>query len=239
VSDIHLNDVDTGIWAFWYALLQHNEEIASLVENAELTVPEWLRQREIYRARRITNPVELGFATFYLNRTNRSGIIGSGGVIGGLNQAGSYKMDCRFNKNDLAARIRRIRKYRSQIHLTRLDALDFLAKVENDLPRRTFCAIDPPYFVKGSSLYTSFYKPADHADVAGFLAGLARPWILTYDDAPEIRTLYSEKRQFNFGVNYSVQTKRIGVELMIVSDGLIVPDTLEAASQHPTLSDAA
>jgi DNA adenine methylase len=233
-----LNDVDIGIWAFWHALLEHNKEMTSLVEHVELTVPEWLRQREIYRARNVHDPIQLGFATFYLNRTNRSGIIGSGGVIGGLEQTGSYKMDCRFNRGDLASRMRRIRKYRSQIHLSRLDALDFLTKVDSELPRKTFCAIDPPYFVKGSSLYTSFYKPADHAKVADLLAGFARPWILTYDNAPEIRTLYFENRQFNFDVNYSVQTKRVGTELMIVSDGLIIPDSLQALSA-PSFCEAA
>jgi DNA adenine methylase len=186
----------------------------------------------------VHDPIQLGFATFYLNRTNRSGIIGSGGVIGGLEQTGSYKMDCRFNRGDLASRMRRIRKYRSQIHLSRLDALDFLTKVDSELPRKTFCAIDPPYFVKGSSLYTSFYKPADHAKVADLLAGFARPWILTYDNAPEIRTLYFENRQFNFDVNYSVQTKRVGTELMIVSDGLIIPDSLQALSA-PSFCEAA
>lgn len=239
VSDVHLNDVDVGIWAFWHALLDHNRDMISLVEHAQLTVPEWLRQREVYRARNVSDPIPLGFATFYLNRTNRSGIIGSGGVIGGLEQTGSYKMDCRFNRSDLANRMRRIGKYRSQIHLSRLDALDFLAKVESELPRKTFCAIDPPYFAKGSSLYTSFYKPADHAEVANLLAGLARPWILTYDDAAEIRALYSENRQFSFDVNYSAQTKRIGTELMIVSDGLIVPESLQAPSPSLSLCDAA
>jgi len=239
VSDIHLNDVDLGIWSFWYALLEHTEEMISLVEQAELNVAEWLRQRETHRARAIDDPVRLGFATFYLNRTNRSGIISTGGVIGGLAQTGSYKMDCRFNRADLIARMRRIKKYRSQIHLTRLDALEFLQSVESDLPLKTFCAIDPPYFLKGSSLYTSFYEPADHAKVADLLEGFSRAWILTYDDAPEIRELYAEQPQFSFDVNYSVQTKRRGTELMIVSDGLLVPDRLQAVAARSAVSHAA
>ncbi len=163
VSDIHLNDVDPGIWCFWHSVLNETDAFLGLVESATLNVEEWRRQREIYRNGRDSEPLELGFATFFLNRTNRSGIIGTGGVIGGLSQGGNYKIDCRFNKEDLIRRVRRIRKYRGRIHLHREDAKAFLQRVANDLPRRTFCAIDPPYFVKGSSLYTSFYSPADHA----------------------------------------------------------------------------
>ncbi len=239
VSDIHLNDVDVGIWSFWHSIIEHSEEFVSLVEHTELTVREWLRQREIYRSADPSDPVQLGFATFYLNRTNRSGIIGSGGVIGGLEQSGNYKMDCRFNRADLINRLRRIRKYRSQIHLSRLDAIEFLTKVETRLPQKTFCAIDPPYFVKGSSLYTSFYKPDDHAKVALALARMTRPWLLTYDDAQEIRKLYSDRRQFNFSINYSVQTKRSGTELMIFSDQLVVPGHLDALSSISSISEAA
>lgn len=41
--------------------------------------------------------LEIGFATFFLNRTNRSGIL-KAGVIGGKAQLGKWKIDVRFNK---------------------------------------------------------------------------------------------------------------------------------------------
>lgn len=226
VSDIHLNDVDPGIWSFWHSVLNETDAFLGLVEEATLTIAEWRRQREIYKRGSESNTVELGFATFFLNRTNRSGIIGSGGVIGGLSQDGNFKMDCRFNREDLSRRIRRIRKYRGRIHLHRQDAIAFLEHVADDLPRRTFCAIDPPYFVKGSSLYTSFYSQTDHADVAAAILALARPWILTYDAVAEIRALYKGRRQYLFDINYSLQEKRVGSELLIASKGLIIPASI-------------
>jgi DNA adenine methylase len=226
VSDIHLNDVDAGIWSFWHSILNDTDALVDLIATADVTVPEWRNQREIYRGNDLSNPLKLGFATFFLNRTNRSGIIGTGGVIGGLAQQGNYKIDCRFNKVELIRRIRRIRKYKSRIHLTRLDALQFLKPDSSLFPKRTFLAIDPPYFAKGSSLYTSFYSPHDHAEVAQAILALDRPWVLTYDAAAEISALYEECPQFLFDIKYSLQTKRIGSELLIASNGLQLPDVV-------------
>lgn len=223
VSDIHLNDVDAGIWSLWHSILNDTDALVEMIGAAEVTVPEWRNQREIYQKNDLSDPLKLGFATFFLNRTNRSGIIGTAGVIGGLAQEGNYKIDCRFNKEELVRRIKRVRKYKNRIHLTRLDALQFLKCDSGLYPKRTFLAIDPPYFAKGSSLYTSFYSPHDHADVAQAILALDRPWVLTYDDATEISALYKERPQFLFDIKYSLQTKRIGSELLIASSDLKLP----------------
>lgn len=223
VSDIHLNDIDRSVWAFWDAALNNTEALVELVRTTPVDMDEWHRQRQICLNPQDFDDLALGFSTFFLNRTNRSGIVKGAGVIGGLDQAGSYKIDCRFNRSELARRISRIARYRSRIHLHRLDALDFMNLVDDELPPRTFFCIDPPYFNKGSSLYTSFYNREDHAAVSQTVLGLRRPWILTYDNTPEISHLYKCRRQFGFDVNYSVQTKRVGTELLVASKGLIMP----------------
>lgn len=227
VSEIHINDVDASIWAVWHSVLFETEEICERVSTAEMNIDEWRKQKSIYLQQEINDPVSLGFATFYLNRTNRSGIIKDAGVIGGLQQNGNYKMDCRFNKEDLVRRIRRVAKYKRKIHLHRLDALDFIKRSNKITPEKTFFCIDPPYYNKGSSLYTSFYKPDDHKNLAETVIELKKPWIVTYDDAEEIRCLYDSLRQYSFNVNYSVQTKRVGSELLIASQNLNIPNELE------------
>ncbi|MBD0865950.1 MAG: DNA adenine methylase, partial [Rhodobacteraceae bacterium] len=123
VSDIHINDIDRSIWAFWHSVLENTDEFAQLIRTAPLTIDEWHRQREVHSRNDGSNPLALGFAAFFLNRTNRSGIIGKAGVIGGWDQSGPYKIDCRFNREDLERRVRRVAKYSSRIHLTCLDAL--------------------------------------------------------------------------------------------------------------------
>jgi DNA adenine methylase len=223
VADIYLNDIDRSIWAFWDSVLNHTEALVELIQVTPVNIDQWHRQRAVLLNAPQFDDLTLGFSTFFLNRTNRSGIVKGGGVIGGLNQHGNYKVDCRFNRNELTRRVRRIAKYRSRIYLYRLDALDFMNKMDQLLPARSFFCIDPPYFNKGSSLYTSFYKPDDHAAVSQAILGLEHPWILTYDNTPEISHFYKTRRQFCFDVNYSVQTKRNGTELLVASKGLKMP----------------
>jgi DNA adenine methylase len=223
VADIHINDIDPTIWAFWHCVLNETDALAEKIAKTPVTVDEWRKQQKIIRKKDTTNFISLGFSTFFLNRTNRSGVIESGGVIGGLAQTGNYKIDCRYNKEDLIRRIRRIRKYKDRIHLTNMDAVNFIQYCKSVLPKSSFFCIDPPYYEKGSKLYTSFYKPDDHANLAELVVKLDAPWIVNYDDTPEIRHLYRQRRQHCFDINYSLQTKRIGTELLISSTGLKLP----------------
>jgi DNA adenine methylase len=223
VSQILLNVIDRTVWAFWHSVLNETEALVEKITTARVDMEQWQEQRQIYLNQADYDDLTLGFSTFFLNRTNRSGIIKGAGVIGGLQQTGNYKIDCRFNKPDLAKRIRRIAKYRSRIHLYKLDALRFIEDMDQQLPSRCFFCIDPPYYNKGSSLYTSFYNPADHLAVSQAVIGLERPWVLTYDNTPEISHLYKARRQYSFDVNYSVQTKRVGTELLVASKGLKLP----------------
>jgi DNA adenine methylase len=225
VADIHINDIDPAIWAFWHSVLNQTEALLSLVNSVPVTVDEWHKQRAVYLAQDERDTVALGFATFFLNRTNRSGIIKEGGIIGGLAQEGKYKIDCRFNREDLSRRIGRIRKYRDRIQLTKLDAIEFFTHSEQNLPSRSLLFIDPPYFKNGSELYANYYLPGDHAVLSERINALNRPWIVTYDDVSEIRTLYKTKRQFCFDINYSLHEKRVGVELLIASKGIKMPSS--------------
>lgn len=227
VSDIHINDLDPSIHAFWWSVLNRTDELVDLVTSTEVTMDNWHKFRDIQKQEDASDPVGLGFATFFLNRTNRSGILRGAGAIGGLEQKGTYKLDCRFNKANLANRIRRVARYKDQIHLSNLDACEFM-KQDNGIPEGAFYCIDPPYFSKGSTLYTSFYDPEDHAEVARTVMSLNNPWIVTYDNAEEIRRLYFAMRKFTFDINYSLQDKRVGTEVMVASKGLKMPKEIKA-----------
>ena len=208
--------------------LKQVKDLIDLMNSTPITIDEWHRQREVYRNRSTkSDQLQLGFSALFLNRTNRSGIIKGAGVIGGLRQNGNYLLDCRFNKADLADRIRRVAKYRNRIHFSSVDALPFLQDLDAQLPTRSLFCIDPPYFQRGADLYTSFYNPRDHAALAAEVLKLRHHSVTTYDDCPEIEALYRARRIFRTGIQYSVQTKRVGSELVIVSKGLKVPATLQ------------
>lgn len=219
VRRIVLNDIDAGIFSFWDAALNHTDEMVRLIIETPVTIDEWHRQRDIYRSAGDESSLELGFATFFLNRTNRSGVI-KGGVIGGQSQSGDYLLDCRYRADSLADKVRRIARYRNSISITRADGADFLNGMRTRTDRLVFF-IDPPYFRKGSGLYTNFYDPDDHAALADSIVELEQPWVLTYDFTPEIQRLYPFP-QYVFDLNYSAAVKRIGTELMITSHGMSV-----------------
>lgn len=223
VSQIHLNDLDRSVWAFWKATLDHTEELVERIESVDVTVDEWHLQREVQAVKQNANIVDLGFSTFFLNRTNRSGIIHGGGIIGGKAQSGAWKMDCRYNKVDLAKRIRRVASYRNRIFLYNEDAEIFVGRIGAKIPATSILYIDPPYYEKGSLLYKNSYKPSDHERISKSLATVRSPWFLTYDNVDPIRKLYESYESVELDIGYSVQTKRRGSELLVVSTGLQLP----------------
>ncbi len=227
VSRIYLNDIDPAIHAFWHSVLHDTDALCQRVADIPVTMDEWHRQRAIYLDPTCTDLGDKGFATLFLNRTNRSGIL-RGGVIGGLNQNGNYKLDCRFNRGDLVRKIRRIATHAEQIELSCLDAATFMATVVPRTSKNTLVNLDPPYYGKGPELYTNFYRHDDHAALAGAVGRMRRHWMVTYDDTPEIRRLYSRWRCFSSSLTYSAQVKRTGVELLVVDDDLQLPRNLLA-----------
>lgn len=238
VDRIYLNDIDPAIHAFWLAVLSHTNELCDRIDSTEISIDEWHKQRIVYFDESAINTVEKGFATLFLNRTNRSGII-KAGVIGGLEQKGDYKIDCRFNKTELIRKIKRIGSYKKQINLSQLDAIDFLQNVVSKAGPNTLVNLDPPYFGKGPELYTNFYKSDDHAKLAHAIASLQKNWMVTYDDEPKIRSLYSGYPMYSSSLNYSAQLKRIGTELLVLDPRLKAPKILDKAKLNPSELKAA
>jgi DNA adenine methylase len=231
VSSIQINDLDLTVWSFWKAVLDHTDDLCRLVHDTPISVDQWKHQRTQLAKGAGIDSVALGFATFFLNRTNRSGIIKGGGIIGGVLQNGTYKIDCRYNRTALVRRIERIAKHRGSITLSNLDAIDFIDRFEAEAKKYSLLCIDPPYFNKGSSLYTNFYRKSDHAILAKRVLDIKSPWLMTYDDSTEIRTLYKDCPAYRFSINYSAQRKRTGTELLIHSPSVVVPGHVSTAME--------
>ncbi len=224
VRYIHINDLDRSVFAFWHSILNEADTLCALVEHCELTPAEWRRQRCIQEEKATADLFSLGFSTFYLNRTSRSGIVSSAGMIGGNDQSGRWKIDARFNREELIRRIRRIAEARDRITLTNLDAVDFLADLAGTLPERSLTYLDPPYYVKGQQrLYASYYKASDHGAIAELLGAFPRCWIVSYDYAPPILELYQDRRCIVYDLSYSAATRHDGAEVMFFSDDLRIP----------------
>ncbi len=207
VERIVLNDLDPAIHAFWWAVLNDTENLLRLIDEAQPTIETWEAQRTVHAHPQNYSPTEVGFATFYLNRTNRSGIL-RGGVIGGKAQAGKWSMFARFNKSDLSNRIRNIASLRQRISLYNEDARDLLSGLQPDLPTSSLIYLDPPYYHKGCQLYRNHYKASDHAAIATKVENISTPWLVTYDNCEEIRELYADVPSVEFSLHYSTAKDR-------------------------------
>jgi DNA adenine methylase len=218
VQKIVINDLDPAIFAFWQAVVGEPLAFARLIEDARLDLKEWARQKEVYLTVHRDDYMKLGFATFYLNRTNRSGAL-NGGVIGGQKQVGTYKIDARFNKPELAERVRLIGMHASRIGLHNKDGLTVIQ--EYALDPTTLIYADPPYFDRSGSLYLNSFTEEDHAALAAMLNALNNSkWLLTYDDVPKVRELYADRRRELITLNYSAHRVLKAQEVMVYSDGL-------------------
>ncbi|OUC52499.1 hypothetical protein B7939_00830 [Eggerthia catenaformis] len=215
VESIILNDNDPAIYSMWAAILNYGPEFINMIINTPVTLEEWKNQKQIYTDG-TDSILKLGFSAFFLNRTNHSGIISSG-PIGGYEQKGNYHIDCRFNKESLAKRVKRIYDSRAHIQIFDFDARDFLRL---HFPDNTFFFIDPPYFVKGHQLYKNSFREADHIQVSEAVRQLHYPWVVTYDNVPQIRSMYSTSAGIEYELTYTAETKRTGAEIMFYRNDL-------------------
>ncbi len=214
---IVINDLDPVIYTFWKVLVADASWLCSQIEQVQVTIDEWEKQRHINKNYLQYSDKEVAFSTFFLNRTNRSGII-QGGVIGGKNQVSKYKIDCRFNKTNLIERIERIAKQKDKITVYNMDAIELISAVDIQTPDKVLFYFDPPYYNKGQMLYKNSYTPDCHKKVADKIKELQVPWIVTYDDTLEIRSLYQKFLQEELMITYSAYKASKGAELFFCNN---------------------
>jgi len=220
---IILNDSDIAIYSIWKSILENEADLIEKILDTPITIDEWYKQHTKYMELKKNKKysLELGFATFFLNRTNHSGII-EGGPIGGFKQDGKYKLDCRFNKENLIKKIRKISSSSSKISLYNMDAIEFIDKViKKKMGKETFIFFDPPYFKQGKNLYQNALDEEYHKILANKIESLNKPyWIVTYDNEDKIKNSYKECDGWYYDIRYSVNKKRKDAELLYSTDRL-------------------
>lgn len=215
IDDLVINDIDPAVYSFWISVTTQPEEFARRVRTAELDVEEWRRQKAIYRAADEDNTMELGFAFFYLNRTNRSGILNAGPICG-VNQNGNYKIDARYNREQLAERVLNIGALADRITVLNLDGMAVVREYAGDPNALTY--IDPPYVDMGGSLYLNSFSHRDHADLAQLIDTMPDAnWVITYDPSDFIRKIYAGHDLREYALSYSAHKPGEANELLVLS----------------------
>lgn len=224
-AHVHINDYDTAVYDFWATATQQPEGLLRLLIDTPVNIEQWLHWREVLRGNLQVSQTERGFATLFMNRTNRSGVL-KGGVIGGIGQAGDYKLDARFKKDVLAKRIEKIATHASCISVYNEDAWELLKRCESFLPKNSLIYLDPPYYVKGQGLYRNFYEHKDHEQIARLLQSKSfkRPWVVSYDNVDEIQQMYRLSQSLSYGLNYTAQVRYVGSEIMFFQSHLSLPE---------------
>ncbi|WPC08790.1 DNA adenine methylase [Globicatella sp. PHS-GS-PNBC-21-1553] len=224
-SKVIINDIDLGIYSVWFAILNDYEIFINLVKTVPVTIEEWYHQKEIYNALINTNfySIELAFATFFLNRTNISGII-QGGPIGGRNQKSKYLIDCRYNKENLIKKIKWINSHKSKIILLNYEANELIQKVLLKIDKdKLFTFFDPPYYKQGKNLYTNFFNHENHLELKQCIELMGYfKWIVTYDNEENIEQIYSDFPSLRYQIRYSANRVRKETELLFHSKNTIV-----------------
>lgn len=227
---VHLNDLDRSIFAFWHAVTKNPGELCQLIETTDVTISEWERQREKQKQLRekrgldTSDLLELGFSTFFLNRTNRSGIVRGGGVIGGVDQEGEWGIKDRYNKESLLERIHRISEYRDRICIYNWNASNFLRNKAPNLSTNSLVYLDPPYYKSGQNLYQDEYTLENHREISELVNCIDKNWIVSYDNSDDIRELYNGYESITYDLRYSARRRYEGAEVMFVSESLDLPE---------------
>ncbi|MDR2938457.1 MAG: DNA adenine methylase [Prevotellaceae bacterium] len=224
VKKITINDKDRSLYAFWYSVLNHTEELCNKIAGADISLNNWQEQKKIQQNKETVNLLDLGFSTLFLNRTNYSGIL-TGGPIGGFEQKGKYKMDCRFNKTEIIDRIRKIAANKKRIKLYQRDAIDLINKIERKINKDNIIIyFDPPYYLKANSLYMNYYKEQDHLNVSQRIKRIKRiKWIVSYDNLDEIKKMYVQCSSKEYSFKHTAYKAKVGNEILFFSKGLIQP----------------
>lgn len=217
VSRIVINDYDKAVYSFWRAVKEDSKSLIRLIEATPITINEWYKQKNVY-LNSTTYSAELAFATLFLNRTNRSGILNAG-PIGGYSQEGDWTLDVRFNKEVIIKKIESIAAEKDRIKVYNKDIISLLQNYASSFGDNAFYYFDPPYYNKGQKLYKNFFTPDDHQRIYSVITeSIKSPWIITYDDVNEIAEMYSAYEMRHFDLTYSAANKGTASELMFFSD---------------------
>lgn len=227
VDRIYINDLDQSIYAFWASVLAHPDAFCGWIEDVDISMNSWYKYKEIQKHAQSADLFELAKSTFFLNRTNVSGVI-KGGVIGGYEQKGNYRIDVRFKKEDLIDRIQKVARFKSRISVSNLDGLAFVKKMDSK-PEKVFIYLDPPYYQKGADLYMNYYSKTDHEKLSGHVHKMKKKWMVSYDNHDFILNLYAAKKKVLYKLSQSA-SNRIGDEVLIFSESLSFKQSIKSLS---------
>jgi len=201
---ININDKDWWMYSFWDTVCESKDgRFEALLDflDKKPTIETFYALRDLKAEDKLT----AAYKAIFFNRTTFSGIFRSG-PIGGKEQKSKYTVDCRYNAVKLKNKIKAIRTLMlGRTTVSNIDINDYLPTISCPI------YLDPPYYIKGGSLYNEFMKPKEHSAMRDILKDKEK-WLLSYDDCQEVRDLYKDftlpTRIFTIDARYCINGEK-------------------------------
>jgi DNA adenine methylase len=181
-----INDLDPLISSLWECVFSPKDAawLADIIAEVPLTLEHWKYQKNLLPK----SVRETALKCLFLNRTSFSGILNkSAGPVGGYSQQ-KWKLGCRFNREKLSARIIELSGLQRRVTVTQ-QPWDKVCNFWGQKDGVVFY-LDPPFYHKAKKLYRFTFDESEHEQLSEHLLDFNAPWILSYDNAEEIRRLY-------------------------------------------------
>ena len=224
ISKAYINDSDQMIFAFWKTVMNNNKELIEMIDSLEVNLDAWFCYRKYLVDKPLTkfNEKDVAMAFLFLNRTSYSGIV-KAGPLGGKRQQSRYKIDCRFNKENLKKKIKSIEALSPKVKVFNMDGIQFMKEIirENE---DVLIYADPPYYNVGKLLYNQYFDDNKHIQLADYLKQIEeQPWLLSYNANKFIMNLYSDQKMVPIYLDYHTGPYRRNIMEYLFSNRVIPP----------------
>ena len=191
-KSIILVEKDEQVASVWQTIINIDggaEWLADEIVNFKLT-PE---SASSWMAARVASTKKLAFKTIIQNRISHGGILADGAGLLKKGENGKGILS-RWYPKTLKKRILDISKIRKRIKFTKGDGFQVIKK-HLDKPNVVYF-IDPPYTASKKKAGTRLYKyhQVDHENLFQLMSKIKGDFLMTYDDADEVRSLALKHR---------------------------------------------
>jgi DNA adenine methylase len=176
-----LVELDEDVAAVWHTILGDD---AQWLANRIIAFSVTKSNVESLLASRPPSLREKAFVTLLRNRVNHGGVLAHGAGLLKYGENGRGLLS-RWYPETLRNRILDIQNYKENLKFKQGDGFQILKRNANRTDALFF--IDPPYTVAGRRLYR--YSDIDHSELFRVAATLQGSFLITYDNAHEIRKL--------------------------------------------------